>query len=677
MHAASHISIALVGNPNSGKSTLFNSLTGLNQKTGNYPGVTVDKHYGSFHYKNVTYKVTDLPGTYSLFPKSIDEEVACKALLTPQEPVDVIVVVADASNLKRHLLLATQIIDLKVPCVLALNMIDEAEKENIRIYTEELEKLLGVSVVKLNSRDKIGLDSLKEKITEAKVSDSIFYDFQAQKNLLPNCKTYAEVINEQFNRDFTSQNALKDFELKDNVTRFSKITYILSRAIKQPQHLNKSLTEKLDRILTHKVYGFVFFLLILFIVFQFLFYVSEYPMTWIETGFASLMSLTANHLPHGVLSDLLVNGVLAGISGVVVFVPQIALLFFFIAILEDTGYMARASFILDKLMRRFGLNGKSVIPMISGVACAVPSIMGTRTIMNWKDRIITILVTPFISCSARLPVYTLLISMMFSKTEKFGFFNYQGVVLMAMYLLGFMMALFSAMLLKTILRSKEKSYFIMELPIYRKPQWQTVMYLVYDKVKVFLFEAGKIILAISIVLWFLTSYGPSDNFEKIETKIALAKQQSSSDTELSALEKQESAEKLEASYAGVLGKKIEPLIQPLGFDWKIGIALITSFAAREVFVGTMATIYGSGDADNPETLREKLMSQKNPNTQLPAYTPAVCWSLMVFYAFAMQCMSTLATTYRETKHWKWPMIQLIFMSGVAYFSSLLTYSLLS
>lgn len=677
MQNSKHISIALVGNPNSGKSTLFNSLTGLNQKTGNYPGVTVDKHYGTFHQNNITFKVTDLPGTYSLFPKSLDEEVASKALLDTKDPIDVVVVVADASNLKRHLLLATQVIDLKMPCVLALNMIDEAEKSDILIYVEELEKLLGISVVKLNSRDKIGLDLLKDKIITAKASDTIFFDFQTQKNLLPNCNTYSDIIREQFKSEFELNSALKDFELKDNVTRFSKIAYILSRSVKQPQHLHKSITEKIDRILTHKVYGFASFLLILFIVFQFLFYVSEYPMNWIENGFASLMSITASYLPQGVLSDLLVNGVLAGISGIVVFVPQIALLFFFIAILEDTGYMARASFILDKLMRRFGLNGKSVIPMIGGVACAVPSIMSTRTITNWKDRIITILVTPFISCSARLPVYTLLISMMFSKTAKFGFFNYQGIVLMAMYLLGFAMALLSAVVLKSILRSKEKSYFIMELPIYRKPQWQTVLYLVYDKVKVFLFEAGKVILAISIILWFLTSYGPSGSFEKIETKISLAKQKSTSDKEIKDLEKQELSEKLEVSYAGVLGKKIEPIIQPLGFDWKIGIALITSFAAREVFVGTMATIYGSGDTDNPETLREKLMAQKNPDTQLPAYTPAVCWSLMIFYAFAMQCMSTLATTYRETKHWKWPMIQLVFMSGVAYLSSLLTYTLLS
>jgi ferrous iron transport protein B len=390
-------------------------------------------------------------------------------------------------------------------------------------------------------------------------------------------------------------------------------------------------------------------------------------MTWIEGGFANLMNITSSVLPKGQLNDLIVNGVLAGISGIVVFVPQIALLFFFIAILEDTGYMARASFILDKVMRRFGLNGKSVIPMLSSVACAVPSIMSARTITNWKDRMITILVTPLISCSARLPVYTLLISIMFVGRHTVGILNYQGLILMGMYVLGFAAALIAAYILKRILKTTEKSYFIMELPVYRMPQWQTVTMLVFSKVKIFLFDAGKIILAISIVLWFLTSHAPADNFEVLE-KSAVANNISEQDL---------NAQKLEASYAGILGKKMEPVIKPLGFDWKIGIALITSFAAREVFVGTMATIYSSGDSENTETLREKLVAQKNFETQQPAYTNAVCWSLLIFYVFAMQCMSTLATTYRETKHWKWPVLQLVFMTGLAYLSSFVVYTVLS
>ena len=663
----SHISVALVGNPNSGKSTLFNSMTGLHQKTGNYAGVTVDKHYGSYKHKNQEFKVTDLPGTYSLYPKSLDEEVACRALLSVDEKIDVVVIVADASNLKRHLLLATQLIDLKMSCVLALNMIDEAAKNNTVIYYEELEKLIDIPVIPINSRSKEGIQELKEAITRAKISDTVFYNFEKQKQLFPQIDSYQTLIQLALDTKKEQPHAIKEFELNDNLHRFSKINYMVAKCIKQPEKLNKNLTQKLDTFFTHKVFGFAFFFLVLFVIFQFIFYVAEYPMTWIEEGFAYLMNTVAVSLPKGQLSDLLVNGVLAGISGIVVFVPQIALLFFFIAILEDTGYMARASFILDKVMRKFGLNGKSVIPMISSVACAVPSIMSTRTITNWKDRMITILVTPLISCSARLPVYTLLISMMFAKDKSIGILNYQGVVLMGMYLLGFGAALLAALILKCVLKTTEKSYFIMELPVYRKPQWQTVAMLVFDKVKVFLFDAGKIILAISIVLWFLTSHSPGDAFEKLESN-AVATNLSEADL---------NAQKLEASYAGILGKKMEPVIKPLGFDWKIGIALITSFAAREVFVGTMATIYSIGDSENTETLREKLIAEKNFETQLPAYSSAVCWSLMIFYVFAMQCMSTLATTYRETKHWKWPAIQLVFMTGLAYLSSLFIYNVLS
>ena len=663
----SHISVALVGNPNSGKSTLFNSMTGLHQKTGNYAGVTVDKHYGSYKHKNQVFKVTDLPGTYSLYPKSLDEEVACRALLSADEKIDVVVIVADASNLKRHLLLATQLIDLKMSCVLALNMIDEAAKNNTVIYYEELEKLIDIPVIPINSRSKEGIQELKEAITRAKISDTVFYNFEKQKQLFPQIDSYQTLIQLALDTKKEQPHAIKEFELNDNLHRFSKINYMVAKCIKQPEKLNKNLTQKLDTFFTHKVFGFAFFFLVLFVIFQFIFYVAEYPMTWIEEGFAYLMNTVAVSLPKGQLSDLLVNGVLAGISGIVVFVPQIALLFFFIAILEDTGYMARASFILDKVMRKFGLNGKSVIPMISSVACAVPSIMSTRTITNWKDRMITILVTPLISCSARLPVYTLLISMMFAKDKSIGILNYQGVVLMGMYLLGFGAALLAALILKYVLKTTEKSYFIMELPVYRKPQWQTVAMLVFDKVKVFLFDAGKIILAISIVLWFLTSHAPGNAFDKLESN-AVATNLSEADL---------NAQKLEASYAGILGKKMEPVIKPLGFDWKIGIALITSFAAREVFVGTMATIYSSGDSENTETLREKLIAEKNFETQLPAYSSAVCWSLMIFYVFAMQCMSTLATTYRETKHWKWPAIQLVFMTGLAYLSSLVIYNVLS
>lgn len=672
-----NISIALVGNPNSGKSTLFNSLTGLHQKTGNYSGVTVDKHFGSYKYKNTEYQLIDLPGTYSLYPKSIDEEVACKALINAEEKIDIVVIVVDSSNLKRHLLLATQIIDLKKPCVMALNMIDEAEKNNIHIYKEELEKLLGISIIATNSRKKEGIKELKEAIINAKISNSIFYDFEKQKQLLPHLSDYKEIIESQFNNLEVYNSVIKSFELADNIHRFLKINYIVAKCLKQPEQLSKNITQKLDRFFTHKLFGFIFFFIILFVIFQFIFYVAEYPMSWIENGFTYLMNFVSNLLPSGQINDLIVNGILAGISGIVVFVPQIALLFFFISVLEDTGYMARASFILDKIMRQFGLNGKSVIPMISSVACAVPSIMSTRTITNWKDRIITILVTPLISCSARLPVYTLLISIMFAGKKTFLGLNFQGLVLMAMYILGFLAALFAALILKRVLKTSEKSFFIMELPVYRKPQWQTVGILVFDKVKVFLFDAGKIILAISIILWFLTSHAPSNNFEQIEKKYSNAIINTNNDSLKVIYASQMQSQKLESSYAGLLGKKMEPIIKPLGFDWKIGIALITSFAAREVFVGTMATIYSSGDSDNTESLREKLINEKNIQTQKLTYSNAVCWSLLIFYVFAMQCMSTLATTYRETKQWKWPIVQLIFMTGLAYLSSFVIYSVFS
>lgn len=669
------ISIALIGNPNSGKSTLFNSLTGLNQKTGNYPGVTVDKLVGYFktgEQDAIQVEVNDLPGTYSLFPKSIDEEVACKALLSVKqdEKIDVVVVVADASNLKRHLLLATQVIDLKMPTVLVLNMIDEAEHHHIEIDRQEMSQLMGVQVVAVNSRSKEGIKELKDAIVKAGISPATFLNKTLFEKEFPEQGSYADMISSQFQNTNSSYHS---FEASDNLHRYTQINYIMAKAVRLSQQASRSLSHQLDTIFTHKIFGFTLFIAVLLIIFQFIFFIADYPMQWIESGFAWLMNITASYLPQGQFNDLLVNGILAGLSGIVVFVPQIALLFFFIAILEDTGYMARASFIMDKLMRKFGLNGRSVIPMISSVACAVPSIMSTRTISNWKERLITIMISPLISCSARLPVYTLLISMLFPDEKQAGFFNYKGLALMGLYALGFVAALLAAVVFKYILKAKEKSYFIMELPVYRIPQWQTVGVTVLNKVKVFLFEAGKIIMAISIVLWFLTSHAPGRSFEEIESHAAEYQLKDSVNAD-----KIIASQKLEASYAGILGKKIEPLIQPMGFDWKIGISLITSFAAREVFVGTMATIYSANSDDEDNTsIREKLLEEKDLVTGEQKYSTAVCWSLLIFYAFAMQCMSTLATTYRETKHWKWPLIQLLFMSGLAYLSSFAVFSLMS
>ncbi len=400
-------------------------------------------------------------------------------------------------------------------------------------------------------------------------------------------------------------------------------------------------------------------------------------MELIETSFIWLTDMGHAHLPDGVLTNLLLDGVLAGLGGIVIFIPQIAILFALISILEDTGYMARVTFMMDKIMRKFGLSGKSVVPMIGGIACAVPSIMSARNIESWKDRIITIMVTPLVSCSARLPVYTLLISLVVPNKMVFGFLSLQGLTLMAMYVISIVAAILVALVMKFIIKAKEKSYFIMELPVYRMPRWKNVIFTMYEKSKTFVLEAGKVIIAISIVLWVLASYGPGKRFENIEQKYTTIESTSTDSVQLASLERDKAAEKLENSYAGILGQTIEPAIKPLGFDWKIGIALITSFAAREAFVGTMSTIYSvdSGDEDTA-TIRNKMRDAKDPATGLPIFTFATSLSLMLFYAFAMQCMSTVAVVYRETKSWKWPMIQLVYMTAMAYVASLIAYQFL-
>lgn len=670
-----YLKVALLGNPNAGKSSVFNGLTGLKQKTGNYAGVTVDRQEGSasflYNGNKIELSVLDLPGIYSLFPKSNDEEIACKTLLDERENIDVVVIVVDASNLKRNLLLATQLIDLKFKTVVALNMIDEADAQNIKINIAELQQTLGVEIISLDSRRQKGFSKLKEAIVNAKVSESFFYDLNAAyikeynnyKHFI--VATLASVKNKE-----TMQ-----YENADKIYRFNTINYIVAKSVQSPEQLSsKKITSKIDAITTHKVYGYFILLLVLFLVFQFIFFISETPMNWIETAFLNLGDLIHEYLPKGQLNDLIVNGLIAGISGVVMFIPQIAFLFMFIGFLEDSGYMARASFIMDKIMRRFGLNGKSVIPLISGTACAVPAIMATRAISNTKERLITVFILPLISCSARLPVYTLLISVLYPNSKFLGVFNSKGLVLFLLYLLGFVVTLITAFVLKKLLKTKEASFYVMELPVYRWPQAKNIGIMMFSKVKVFIKEAGKVILAISIVLWFLSTHGSSNKFVELEIKQAALENNevTKNSEELKKIETQ----KLQQSYIGQFGQFIEPAIKPMGYDWKIGIALITSFAAREVFVGTMATIYQANEEDTDKGIKQKLLTEKDEQGAL-RYTPAVCWSLLLFYAFALQCMSTIAVVKRETKSWKWVVVQLVFMSALAYLSAFSAYQLLS
>jgi ferrous iron transport protein B len=690
--------IAMAGNPNSGKSTLFNLLTGLRQKTGNFPGVTVDLHVGYSRLANgKKVEIIDLPGTYSLFPKSIDEQVTAAVLCNEQHPnyPKLTLVVADSSNLKRSLYLCTQLIDIGMPVILVLNMIDVALRKTIQIDVDQLKSIIGVPVVSVNSKEGTGIELLKKEIELHNLTSSnpllpmneiSNHNWKGLQAVLK-CKTgfdaFVQFINHNLFFKTTIDSEIKDFfkeeklnaiqlQTSESVSRFKLIGEITKICLTYKSRDVNPFTKKLDNIFTHKIWGFGIFLLVLFSIFQFIFTFSALPMEWIENSFAWFSDVVGNALPQGILNDIITKGILAGLSGVVVFIPQIAFLFAFIAILEDSGYMARVSFIMDKMMRKFGLNGKSIIPLISGAACAVPAIMGARTISNTKERLITILVTPLMSCSARLPVYTLLIALVVPNKNLFGIINLQALILMALYLIGFIAAIAAAFILKFLIKSKEQSYFIMELPIYRLPQAKQVLMVIYDKVKVFLFEAGKIIVAISIILWLMASFAPGDRMQEIERKYASSKLQLTDDEKNNKI----ASEKLEASYAGIAGKAIEPLIAPLGFDWKIGISLVTSFAAREVFVGTMATIYSVGDDSDERSIRVKMKEEVNPVTLQPVYSTAVAFSLMLFYAFAMQCMSTIAVVYRETGGYKWPLIQFVFMSGLAYLSSFIVFQLL-
>jgi len=697
------IKVALIGNPNTGKTSLFNQLTGLNQKVGNYPGITVDKKEGISKLSATQNAIiTDLPGTYSINPTSLDESIVLKTLLKKdiKESPDVILVVADVENLKRNLLLFSQIKDLEIPTVLAINMVDQMNRKGITIDLSLLKKELNTEVVLISARKNEGINDVKAAIIRCHVAakasplcginhqiDPDYFD--KLKEISPNYSlyqlwlmvtqnNYPETISSEekqkllsFKKDVSK---LKKYQHKETIYRYQEINKILKKTYIVDKTKATDLRSKLDKVFTHKIFGYFFFVFLLLLIFQSVFDWASVPMDFIDATFAELSDFAKSNLPQGVLTDLLSEGIIPGIGGVIIFIPQIAILFLFIAILEETGYMSRVVFLMDKIMRRFGMNGKSIIPLISGTACAIPAIMATRTISSWKERLITILVTPFTTCSARLPVYAILIALIIPDKKIFGILNLQGLVLLSLYALGFITAVLAAYILHKTLKIKSKSFFVVEMPNYKLPSVKNVFFEVVEKTKSFVLEAGKIILALSIILWFLASNGP-DSFDNAEKNTI----ENVANNSLSAKELQQkiASAKLENSYIGILGKTIEPAIKPLGYDWKIGIALITSFAAREVFVGTLATIYSvEADDENTATIKEKMRSEVNPDTGKNRFNFPVGMSLMVFYAFAMQCMATLAIVKRETKSWKWPLIQLFGMGLLAYVSSFITYLIL-
>ncbi|MEO8233895.1 MAG: ferrous iron transport protein B [Flavobacterium sp.] len=692
-----NINIALIGNPNVGKTSVFNQLTGLNQQVGNYPGITVEKKQGVCKLSsNLKATILDLPGTYSLNASSLDENVVIELLLNKNDKdfPDVAIVVTEVENLKRNLLLFTQIKDLEIPTILVINMSDRMSYKGISLDIPYLEDKLKTKIALVSSRKGEGIDDLKNLIINHKnittepclnASNIDVTYFDNLRRAFPNQSLYKLwlVITQDVNFSNLNRNELpnpsfakpkeelKRLQQKETIKRYQFINDVLKVGQKIDLASAKDLRSKLDRILMHKVFGYVIFFLILMIIFQSIFDWSSLPMDFIDSSFASLSSWTQSKLPAGVLTNLIVQGIIPGLGGIAIFIPQIAFLFLFISILEESGYMSRVVFLMDKSMRKFGLSGKSVVPLISGTACAIPAIMATRNIENWKERLITILVTPFTTCSARLPVYSIIISLVIPNTRLFGLFNLQGLTLMLLYLLGFSMAFFSAWILNKILKIQSKSYFVVEMPNYKLPMFKNVAINVIEKTKSFVFGAGKMILALSVILWFLASYGPGENFKN--AREIVSKQNPSTEN----LENDIASYKLENSYIGILGKSIEPAITPLGYDWKIGIAIVSSFAAREVFVGTLATIYSIEDNGNQEaTIKNKLSTEINPETGDKLFNFASGVSLLLFYAFAMQCMSTLAVTKKETNSWKWPAIQLVFMSGFAYTVALIAYQIL-
>ena len=694
------INVALIGNPNTGKTSVFNAITGLNQKVGNYPGITVEKKQGVCRLNHTTKAhIIDLPGTYSLNASSMDESVVVELLLNKNDKdyPDVAVVISDIENLKRNLLLFTQIKDLEIPTLLVINMSDRMLSKGISLDIPLLEEKLKTKIALISTRENKGIDYLKtclldyrslskENCTDIRLIDEAY--FGNLEKVFPDQSLYKLwlVITQDVNfakverkkvedaTDYKTQSDshLKRLQQKETIKRYQFINQSLKETYVVDQSKATDYRSKLDRVLIHRFWGYIIFFMILLTIFQVIFDWSSIPMDFIDESFTNLSEYTKRTLPPGLFTNLLAEGIISGLGGIVIFIPQIAFLFLFIAVLEETGYMSRVVFLMDRGLRKYGLSGKSVIPLISGTACAIPAVMATRNIENWKERLITILVTPFTTCSARLPVYLILISLVIPEGTFLGM-GYQGLTLMGLYLLGFVMALLSAALLNKILKIQSKTYFVIEMPNYKLPLIKNVAITVFEKTKSFVVEAGRVILAISILLWIMASFGPGKDFNDAEAIVKdQVKNQSLSPTEL---ENEIASYKLEHSFIGILGKSIEPAIAPLGFDWKIGIALISSFAAREVFVGTLATIYSVGN-NQEETIKNRMKAERKPNGELLFDFPTGI-SLMLFYAFALQCMSTLAIVKKETNGWKWPMIQLFSMTLIAYLSALIVYQILA
>ncbi len=694
------INVALIGNPNTGKTSVFNALTGLNQKVGNYPGITVEKKEGICKLpRGVKAHIIDLPGTYSLNASSLDENVVIELLLNKNDKdfPDVAVVVSDVENLKRNLLLFTQIKDLEIPTILAINMSDRMTYKGISLDIDYLEQQLETKIALISTRKNKGIDRLKVLISNCKelstkpcMSASSIDEqyFDNLRKAFPNQLLYKLwlVITQDVNFGKTDRKTidavsdfktkpkadLKHLQQKETIKRYQFINETLKKGQTIDLKTAKDLRIKLDRILTHKVWGYLIFGIILLTIFQAIYDWSSVPMDFIDSSFASLSEWTKNTLPEGAFTNLLAEGIISGLGGIVIFIPQIAFLFLFISILEESGYMSRVVFLMDRIMRRFGLSGKSVVPLISGTACAIPAIMATRNIESWKERLITILVTPFTTCSARLPVYLIIISLVIPEGRILGL-SYQALTLMLLYLIGFGTAVGSAYILNKILKIKSKSFFVVEMPNYKLPMLKNVGLTVLEKTKAFVFGAGKIILAISIVLWFLASYGPGENFNNAERIVT--EQYTSENLTDEELQQKIASHKLEHSFIGIAGHAIEPAIRPLGYDWKIGIAIVSSFAAREVFVSTLATIYSVGN-DKVETITNRMAKEVDVKSGKPLFNLASGISLLLFYAFAMQCMSTLAIVKRETNSWKWPTYQLVIMTAFAYIVALIAFQVL-